>query len=156
MLEVIKKTLALIVILCAFRLGVFTWMAISAFALGPLSVIINAWPNKKLLDYTIWMQLMDVLPTIMVCVAESVAIIGIGFSCNIVKEYLGIGDSGATLITFLSCKLLLQFTLGAIVFFGLSYFFRLKPMGEYVRMGVAAMKTRMPRLSDILERRFLA
>lgn len=153
-LEVIKKTLALVVIVCAFRLGVFTWMAISAFALGPLSVIINAWPNKKLLDYTIWMQLLDVLPTIMVCLAEAVVLIGIGFSCNIVKGYLDIGDSGAPLITFLSCKLLLQFTLGTIVFFGLSYCFRLKPMGEYVRIGVAVIKIRMPSLSDALERRF--
>ena len=76
-LEIIKKTLKLIVILVAFRYGVFVFMAASAFALGPLGVIINAWPNKKLFGYTIPMQIMDVMPTALICVVEGAAVFGI-------------------------------------------------------------------------------
>ena len=90
----------------------------------------------------------------MVCLAEAVVIIGIGFSCNIVKGYLDIGDSGAPLIMFLLCKLLLQFALGTIVFFGLSYRFRLKPMSEYARMLAVVAKGRFPRVARVIENRF--
>ena len=153
-LEVIKKTLALVVIVYAFRLGVLAWMAISAFALGPLSVIINAWPNRKLLDYTLGMQLMDVFPTAMICGAEAVTLVVVGYVCDIVGVRFCIAESGSPFMVFLSSKLLLQFVLGMMVFFGLAYIFRLKPMGEYARMVAAVVGGRFPRIARILERRF--
>lgn len=154
MLEIIKKALCIIVILSCFRLGVFTWMAISAFALGPLSVIINAWPNRRLLDYTIAMQIRDVLPTALVCVVEAVVVFGIDFVGKLLMPCLDVGDTGARLMVFLSCKLALQFVLGAGVFFGLAYIFKLNPMGEYARMFADIVKGRFPKLAGVMERRF--
>lgn len=153
-LEVIKKTLCLVVIASAFRLGVFTWMAISAFVLGPLSVIINAWPNRRLLDYTIGMQIRDVLPTILVCTVEAMVVIGVGFVCNFTAQHFGIDDSGFSFLLFLSSKLFLQFLFGATTFFAFAYLFRLNPLGEYARMASDAISTRFPRLSAALNRRF--
>lgn len=153
-LEIVKKVLALVVLLFSFRLGVLPWMAISAFVLGPLSVLVNVWPNRKLLNYTIGMQLRDVMPTALICITEAAIILGIDIFSNSLKSLFGVVEEGASLMIFLSVKLALQFVSGAGVFFGLAYMFRLKPMGEYVRMGVVVIRGRCPRLAAALESRF--
>jgi O-antigen/teichoic acid export membrane protein len=154
-LEILKKSLALVVVLCASRLGVFPWMAISAFALGPLSVLINSWPNRKLLNYSIGMQIMDVLPTALVCIAEAVVVFGIDLMGNSLKPALGVADEGVSLMVFLSVKLVLQFILGLGTFFSLAYVFRLVAMGEYARMLAGLIKGRFPKVAVALERRFV-
>lgn len=153
-LEIIKKTLGIIVIISSFRLGVFVWMAISAFVMGPLCVIINSWPNRKLLDYTIGMQVIDVLPTALVCIAEAAMVFGIDFIGNLLKPVCGIADEGTSLMVFLGVKLTLQFLLGAGTFFALAFIFRLKPMGEYASMVSTAIHTRFPRIAYAIEKRF--
>lgn len=153
-LEIVKKVMVLAVVLVASRLGVFTWMAISAFAVGPLGVIINAWPNRKLLDYPLRMQLMDVLPTILVCVAEGMVVIGINLAGNWLKPAFAVAEDGMTLMVFLAVKLLLQTVLGLGTFFAISYALRLKPMGEYARMAAVAVRERFPKTAASLERRF--
>ena len=154
-LEVLKKTLKLVVILTAFRYGVFVFMAASAFALGPLSVLINAWPNKKLLGYTINMQIMDVFPTTLICAVEAAVVFGIELAGNLAMPYLDVGTAGTSLMVFLSVKLFLQFVFGAGIFFGLAYLFRLNPMGEYARMLAVVAKGRFPRMARMIENRFL-
>lgn len=153
-LEVIKKFIQLVVILIAFRYGVFTFMVVSAFALGPISVIINAWPNKSLLGYTISMQIKDVLPTALICLGEAVVVIGVEvvgevFCCN-----AELFESGAPLVAFLLSKLALQFALGSVVYLGLAWMFRLKPLGEYLRMATGAIGDRFPCLASVIKRRF--
>lgn len=154
-LEIIKKFLVLVVIVSAFRLGVFTWMAISAFALGPLSVVINSWPNRKLLNYSISMQTMDVLPTALVCCVQAAAMLSVGVVLDISANSLSVPTSGMSYLLFLAVKLLLQGTLGIFVFFALAYCFRLAPMGEYARVAATAIKSRLPRLAAALEKRFV-
>jgi O-antigen/teichoic acid export membrane protein len=154
-LEVIKKTLTVVVLLSTFRLGVLRWMVISAIVLGPLSVVINSWPNRKLLGYTIGMQLRDVMPTALVCIFEAAVVFGIDFACDACAPMFGVGDAGVRLNVFLACKLMLQFIFGAGIFFGLSYAFKLNPMGEYARMAAGVMKGRFPRIFAALERRFV-
>jgi O-antigen/teichoic acid export membrane protein len=153
-LEVIKKTLALVVLLSTFRLGVLRWMVISSIVLGPLSVVINSWPNRKLLGYTIGMQLRDVMPTVLVCIFEAAVVLGIDFACDACAPMFGVGDAGVWFNVFLASKLMLQFVFGAGIFFGLSYAFRLKPMGEYLRMTASAIGGKFPRIARLLERRF--
>lgn len=154
-LEIIKKFLVLVVIASAFRLGVFTWMAISAFALGPLSVVINSWPNRKLLNYSIGMQTMDVMPTALVCCVQVAVMLIVGVILDISANSLGVPDSGMSYLLFLAVKLLLQGMLGIFVFFALAYCFRMDPMGEYARMAATAIKFRLPRLAAALEKRFV-
>ena len=149
-----KKTLALIVIFSTFRLGVLPWMAITTFFMGPLCVLINSWPNRRLLDYTFGMQIMDVLPTALVCVAEAAVVFGIDFACDVCAPMFGVGEAGVRLNVFLACKLMLQFIFGAGIFLGLSFVFKLNPMGEYARMVAAAIGGRLPRIARLLERRF--
>ena len=153
-LEIIKKTSALVVLLFSFRLGVLPWMAISAFILGPFSVIVNTWPNRKLLNYTIKMQLCDVMPTALICIAEAAIVFGIDAVSNLLKSIFCVAEGGTSLMVFLSVKLSVQFVFGAGVYFGLAYMFRLTPMGEYARMMAGVVKGRWPIAARRLERRF--
>ena len=100
------------------------------------------------------MQLRDVMPTALVCVAEAAVVFGIDFVCDMYAPRFGVGDAGVRLNVFLACKLVLQFVFGAGIFFGLSYALRLNPMGEYARMVVGIVKGRFPRVAGMIERRF--
>jgi hypothetical protein len=153
-LEIVKKALCLVVVLSCFRMGVLTWLTISAFVIGPLGVIINSWPNKKLLDYTIGMQLRDVMPTALICCVQAGVMMGIGLLADIVANLLDIPNEGIEYLIFLAVKLILQGMLGISVFFILSYMFRLNPMGEYAKMVAVAIGGRFPRIAKALERRF--
>ena len=153
-LEVVKKTLGLIVILSTFRLGVFTWIAISTFVMGPMSVIINSWPNRRLLDYTIGMQLRDVMPTALVCCVQAAVMLCADALTDLAAGWLGVPSAGVAYLTFLAVKLAVQGLLGVSVFFGLAYAFRLNPMGEYARMAAVAIGGRFPKVAKSLERRF--
>ena len=153
-LEIIKKTLCLIVILSCYKLGVFTWMAVSAFVLGPLSVMINSWPNRKLLDYTIGMQLRDVMPTAVVCCVQAALMLGVGFLSDIVSSRMDVPSSGIGCLVSISVKLALQWLLGIAVFLALSYIIRVNAMGEYARMSATAIRDRWPHIAELLERRF--
>ena len=67
-LEIIKKTLHLLVIMVVFRYGVFVFAAVSVFVLSPISVLINAW----LYDWD----------AIARCFANSAHLHGRGYSCS--------------------------------------------------------------------------
>ena len=86
--------------------------------------------------------------------AEAIVVLGIEMIGNGLRPFLGIADEGASLMVFLVVKLLLQFVFGSSVYLGLSYTFRLKPMGEYTRIVAGVVNVRMPRLAAVLERRF--
>lgn len=66
-LEVAKKIIGLTALLLTMRFGVIA-MAYSMLFTSVLSQIINAWPNRRLLDYSYIKQLKDIFP----CVAMSV------------------------------------------------------------------------------------
>ena len=153
-LEIIKKTAVLIVILSCLRLGVYTWMAVSAFVIGPFGVLVNSWPNKKLLNYSIGMQLKDVMPTALVCCAQAAAMLGVGYLTDYAADCLEVAKSGPEYLTFLATKLVLQSLLGIVVFLTLAYLFRLNPMSEYARMSAEALHGRFPKISQWLRRRF--
>ena len=150
-LEIIKKILALVSVLVFLPFGVFTFVAASAFALSPLSVLVNSWPNRKLLDYPICMQIKDVLPTILACVCEAAVVLGI----DIGLRMLGFGFESTGTVWSLVVVLLLQFVFGAITYFGVAYVFKLNAMGEYVRLMPYFVKKRLPKkLLAVIEKRF--
>ncbi len=65
--EIIKKVLETAVLLVTMRYSVMaiTWgLLFSGFA----SVLINAWPNRKLLNYSIFQQLRDAMPAMLLSV----------------------------------------------------------------------------------------
>ena len=63
-LELVKKAVGILALVITMYMGVF-YMALSRIFTGVLSQLINAFPNKKLLDYPYLEQLKDMAPSIL-------------------------------------------------------------------------------------------
>lgn len=64
-LEVIKKIISTVIILLTMRFGVLA-IAIGSMVYSFIAVIINSYPNYKLLNYSLFEQLKDIFPQIIV------------------------------------------------------------------------------------------
>ena len=107
-LEVFKKIVGITAVLITFRISVMA-MAYSLLVTSVLGQIINAWPNKKLMNYSYLEQLKDILP-------------GIGLA-----GFMGIC---VYCVNFLNLNrwltLIIQVPLGAVIYIGLSAVFKLE------------------------------
>lgn len=112
-LEIVKKVLGVSLVVVSIHYGVFMMMFVSACVGGPLCVIINAWPNRKLLSYPIWMQAMDVLPSAFLALLMGLLIYSIN-SLNVAPCVI----------------VVLQIVVGATVYFSLALMFRIKSLVE--------------------------
>ena len=97
-LEIVKKILETTVLLITMHYGVLA-MALGELGCSIASQLINAWPNRKLLDYSYWRQLWDMLPAILLS-AGMAAVVGLVL-------LLGLGDLPT---------LLLQVPLGVLIY----------------------------------------
>lgn len=107
-LEIIKKTIGICFLLIAMRLGVKA-IAISAALYGIISMFANILPNKKLVGYTITEQMKDILPPFFV----SIIMGAIVYACSFIEL--------STVIV-----LFIQIAVGAGVYVGISYIFKLE------------------------------
>lgn len=72
-LEILKKTIGVSLLLLTIRFGVEA-MAYSLLISSVFSQIINAWPNRQLLDYGYIEQLKDIIPSIILAVIMGLVI----------------------------------------------------------------------------------
>ena len=77
-LEIWKKVIGMILLLSTMFISVEA-MAYSLLISTLTSMIINSWPNKKLLNYSFLEQMKDILPSIFLAVGMGVAVYFIGF-----------------------------------------------------------------------------
>lgn len=112
-LELIKKLLETAVLLLTMRYGVMA-MALGQLLSATTSIAINAWPNRRLLDYSVLLQFRDILPALALAALMGAAIWPF--------TRLGLGDLPT---------LLIQVPLGAAVYILGSRLFRLDSF-EYV------------------------
>jgi len=139
-LEIIKKIVGTTILLLSYRYGVFVFVCVGVFVTSPLGVLINAWPNRRLLGYTIGMQMKDVCSSVL----ESLAMGGLvwGTSCCLPEAH-------ATLPRALE---LVCLVLEGICLYALfSYTFRLHPLGEYARILAPRFAVRVPRVAAFLD-----
>ena len=98
-LEVIKKVIGIIVLIVTIPFGLYIMMIGKCFT-AVLSSFINAYPNKKLLNYSYFEQVRDIIPNFVLSI----------FMCAVVL-----------LVNFLNINLVLtifiQFVLGCLVYF---------------------------------------
>lgn len=106
-LEIIKKVIGVILLLSTMWFGVMA-MAYSLLVSCLLSLLINAWPNRKLLGYGYFEQLKDIFSNIMLAVLMGVAVKQI--------ELLGFAD-------FLT--LCLQVVSGIVIYLAFSVFLKM-------------------------------
>lgn len=112
-LEIIKKTMGMIILLSTMWFGVKA-MAYSSLLTSVLSQIINSWPNRKLLNYGYLEQVKDFAPGIILAVFMGLCVYIIG--------YIPLND-GATLI--------IQIIVGAAIYIGMSAILKLEEF-EYL------------------------
>lgn len=135
-LEIIKKAIALTVLISCLSQSVLLWCIVGACVTSPLSVVINSWPNRKLLDYTLGMQLRDVLPTTLVCVIVAIPLVAINYMpCN----------SQATRF----CILAAQGIIGIALYLGISCIFRLRGLREVAAMIKSKTLAKLPRFEPV-------
>ena len=101
-LEIVKKAVGITLILITMHISV-TAMALSTLVNSLICQIINAWPNRKLLDYRYTDQVKDILPNILLAVVMGGCVWAVGLA--------GLPDWAT---------LLIQIPLGAAVYAGLA------------------------------------
>lgn len=102
-LEIAKKIVGMLLLLATMHFGVLA-MAYSLLASTLASMIINSWPNKKLLSYGFKEQMIDIMPGILLAGGMGVAISFVNF-----LELSPIAT------------LMIQIPVGAIIYIGCSY-----------------------------------
>ena len=107
-LEIWKKVVGMTVLVSTMWYGVMV-MAYSLLLLSVLSQIINAWPNKKLLNYGYFQQLKDIMPSLVLSVI-------MGFCMYLVK-YFNLG---------LISTFIIQIVVGYIIYVVISYLLKLE------------------------------
>lgn len=113
-LEVIKKAVGLAVLVIGIRYSAIVLVALKAVA-DFICTFINAWPNKKLLNYSIGEQWIDILPSIVVSCL-------MGILVYLVQHVIAAGW----------LCLFVQIVAGIVVYAGLSWLFRLESF-EYLK-----------------------
>ena len=106
-LEIIKKIIGVISIIVSVPFGVMP-MALAYLATSPISAIVNATPNRKLLGYKYKEQLKDILPSLLISLIMGGCVLLIGM-----------------LQINLILVLLLQVVTGAVIYIVLSKIFNL-------------------------------
>ncbi len=116
-LEVIKKVLGLIVLLVFIRISVMA-LALSMLIFALSSMAINAWPNKKLLSYSIKDQLRDIFTNLALAALMAAAVYALGLLAMpaLLKLILQVGTG---MVIYLALSVLMknetfQYLLGAL------------------------------------------
>jgi len=109
--EIIKKIIITLVILVTLGISAYA-IAVGEIFTGIASLLINAWPNRKLLGYSYRMQLRDLMPAGLASLAMA--------ACVWPVTLLGLHD----IVT-----LIIQVPLGVIVYVAISALFRLDSFG---------------------------
>lgn len=115
-LEVVKKVIELVVLL------VTMWISVDAMVIGmavcaTLFVFVNAYPNIKLLDYSIREQLADILPPVVMSLIMGAAVVAVGL-----------------LPLPLVIKLIVQVLAGAILYFAMTILTRNREMKQLLQI----------------------
>lgn len=121
-LEVVKKAVGMVLLLSTMWFGVMA-MAYSLLVGMVTGMIINSWPNRKLLNYAYWEQMKDILPGILLAV---------GMGCCVSLVPLLHLSNAATL--------LIQILLGAVIYIGASALLRLDSYEYLMSMVRPALK----------------
>ena len=128
-LEIVKKVLGLFFLLVSISRGVYVFCFVATFVTGPLSLLVNTWPNRKFLKYSVVSQIRDVVPAFLASAMMAAFVVGIGFlHCNFI------------------CKLLLQGVLGLTFYFAVGVVFRFGALQESLSMILPFASGHLPQL----------
>ena len=107
-LEIVKKAVSVAALLISIPFGIYTMVALRAVT-DFICTFINAYPNKKLLNYSFLQQWRDVFPSLLLSAIMCVLVYGVQFIIE------------GTLLT-----LVVQILTGVLCYAGLSWLFRIE------------------------------
>ena len=113
-LEIIKKIIIIINIIITIPLGIFA-MAIGQVISGFISSFINAYPNKKLMNYSYFEQIKDLMPSLLCSIVMSVCV----WSLHFIPMSVGV-------------LLLVQIVLGIFVYIILCKIFKIETFSYFI------------------------
>lgn len=128
-LEFIKKPLILLTIVATFRLGVMA-MVIGQAVTSVLCVVINAWPNRRLIDYTLTRQMADIAPSFLLSAGMVTAVLVLGL-----------------VITNPFLQLSAQVCLGTVIYFAGARLFRVEIASYLGQLGYQAVMGKLGRVT---------
>ena len=123
-LEIAKKVIGMLLLLLTMRISVMA-MAYSLLVSMVTSMVINSWPNKKLLKYSFKEQIIDILPNIFIAILMG----GVVSTIYIFK----LSDV---------MTLAIQIPLGAIAYIGLSIIFKIEEFQYLKNMAEEMLKSK--------------
>lgn len=145
-LDCIKKSVGIVVIIISLRYGVLTFMLAWAFFQGPFAVLVNTFTNGRLLGYSLKMQLGDIFSAIIFTVIMSVAVLSTRLVVGPLLASIPIPT--VSLVT----DLLLSALIGISVYLGLSILFKPEPFREYLKTVRPFLVKRVPGLAQFIEK----
>ena len=115
-LEIIKKVIGLFALIVTLPFGVLQ-MAVGQVLVAILSTFINAFPNRKLLNYNYFEQIKDLFPSLIISIIMFIIV----YSFNFINLNMYI-------------LLIIQILVGVIIYFGLAYIFKLESLNYMIEI----------------------
>lgn len=122
-LELIKKFLGVVLLIISIPLGIEA-MVVSKAIISILSTLINAWPNKKVLNYGFGEQLKDIAPSFSLSIIMGIIVWSLGNMLNL------------TIIG----NLIVQVMAGVIIYIGGAFLFKFECLDYIIDTIVKARK----------------
>lgn len=115
-LEIVKKSLGVIILLITIPQGIFS-IALGGVITGLISLVINSFPNIKLLGYPIHEQIVDILPSFFLALAMGVVV----YSITLFRLPAGI-------------TLILQVPVGVVFYLGAARLFKFECLSYVLKL----------------------
>jgi len=131
-LEIIKKSLGIIILLITIPHGIFS-IAVGGVVTSLISLVINSYPNIKLLGYPIHEQIVDILPSFVLALAMGVVVY------SIMLFQLPVGMT-----------LILQVLVGAVFYFGVARLLKFECLSYVLKMSGYTYRNPLKKRGDML------
>ena len=141
-LDIIKKTVGLLLMLVSIRYGVMAFVVMTAFVQGPFAMLANTFVTGILLDYSFAKQMRDIAPSVGLCAVSAAAMWGVGFALAPICAVLPSQNIAYALM------LVTQGGVGFSLYLALAYAFRLRPLAEYCGILLPVLQKRLPKLAE--------
>ena len=145
-MEIIKKSSGILLMLLSIRHGVVAFVMTISFVQVPIAVTVNTFASGKLLGYNMRMQFKDVMPSAFLCAGMFVVVYCSRLLLTPVYECISVRN------VMYFVQLAIEGLIGVSVYFGLAMYFKVKPLREYVNMVLPIIRSRNAKLGKFLEK----
>ncbi len=140
-LVIINRIIGIVAMAVSWRYGVYAFVAASAYSVAIGRLFTNTYPNWRILRYTLWMQLGDVLPAALASLVAAAAAFA----------------AGAYLPATSFWRIVAGVPVGVATYAAIALFFRMTAFADMARAVRPTLERKLPRTATVfaaIERRF--